>query len=177
MPKPLWQRWHQSPCGISAQRDLYSAFLAAYLDPPEFLPSCAQQRYAASWEGAEPRLRAAYEVILQRASAGQPLSRSVTYPRRPSASASKSKPSDTRARLPSQADGKRGSKARNLRGFSPERFQYGQQGWELVSIQPVIVGGNGDILITDRTQGYNGRWTSTYLCTFKRPKGLEASFE
>jgi hypothetical protein len=35
--KPLWQRWHQCPCGISAQRDLYSAFLAAYLDPADLL--------------------------------------------------------------------------------------------------------------------------------------------
>ena len=57
VPKPLWQRWHQCPCGISAQRDLYSAFLAAYLDPPDFLPSCALQRYAAGWEGREPGLR------------------------------------------------------------------------------------------------------------------------
>src|SRR5215469_4581240 len=31
--KPLWQRWHACPCGIGPiQRDLYSAFLAAYLD-------------------------------------------------------------------------------------------------------------------------------------------------
>ena len=80
VPKPLWQRWHHCPCGVSAQRDLYSAFLAAYLDPPEFLPSCAHQRYAAGWEGAEPRLRAAYEQACQRASAGQPLPRSFGLP-------------------------------------------------------------------------------------------------
>ena len=31
--KPLWQRWHACPCGIGPiQRDLSSAFLAAYLD-------------------------------------------------------------------------------------------------------------------------------------------------
>src|SRR5215469_105996 len=55
VPKPLWQRWHQCPCGIGPiQRDLYSAFLAAYLDPADLLPSCAQQRYAAGWEGREP---------------------------------------------------------------------------------------------------------------------------
>jgi hypothetical protein len=41
--KPLWQRWHQCACGIGpVQRDLYSAFLAAYLDPAEPLPSCAR---------------------------------------------------------------------------------------------------------------------------------------
>src|SRR5215470_701838 len=34
--KPLSQRFHQCPCGIGPiQRDLYSAFLAAYLDPAE----------------------------------------------------------------------------------------------------------------------------------------------
>jgi hypothetical protein len=43
----------------------------------------------------------------------------------------------------------------------------GQQGWELVSIQPVVVGDKGDILIND---GRSGAWTSTYLCVFKRPK-------
>jgi hypothetical protein len=82
VPKPLWQRWHECPCGIEPiQRDLYSAFLAAYLDPPDFLPSCARQRYAVGWEGAEPRLRAAYELALQRASVRQPLPRSFGIPR------------------------------------------------------------------------------------------------
>ena len=43
VPKPLSQRWHQCPCGIGpVQRDLYSAFLAAFLDPVELSPSCAQ---------------------------------------------------------------------------------------------------------------------------------------
>jgi hypothetical protein len=50
---------------------------------------------------------------------------------------------------------------------------YGQEGWELVSMQPVIVGENGDILINDRRDGWTGRWTSTYLCAFKRPKRSE----
>ena len=41
--KPLSQRWHTCPCGVGpVQRDLYSAFLAAYLDPAEPIPSCAQ---------------------------------------------------------------------------------------------------------------------------------------
>jgi hypothetical protein len=83
VPKPLWQRWHQCPCGVSVQRDLYSAFLAAYLDPPDFLPSCARQRYAASWEGREPGLRAAYEHLIQRAREGQTLPRSVGIPLTP----------------------------------------------------------------------------------------------
>jgi hypothetical protein len=78
--KPLWQRWHSCACGVSAQRDLYSAFLAAYLDPPDFLPSCAQPRYAACWEGREPGLRAAYELAYQRASARPPVPRSFGIP-------------------------------------------------------------------------------------------------
>jgi len=74
--KPLAQRFHECACGIGpVQRDLYSAFLAAYLDPPDFLPSSAQ--YHVYWEGADLRLRAALEVLSQRAKEGQILPRSV----------------------------------------------------------------------------------------------------
>jgi hypothetical protein len=73
--KPLAQRWHQCACGIGPiQRDLYSAFLAAYLDPADPTPSCA--RYIVPWEGAEARLRAAHERLEQRANEGQLLPRS-----------------------------------------------------------------------------------------------------
>src|SRR5204863_6588622 len=75
--KPLAQRLHQCPCGIGpVQRDLYSAFLAAYLDPAEPIPSCAQ--YVVHWEGAEARLRAAHERVIQRAKEGQVVPRSLT---------------------------------------------------------------------------------------------------
>ena len=78
--KPLSQRWHQCPCGIGpVQRDLYSAFLAAYLDPAELSHSCAQ--YVIPWEGAEARLRAAHERSMQRANAGQVLPQSMGIPR------------------------------------------------------------------------------------------------
>jgi hypothetical protein len=78
--KPLSQRWHQCACGIGpVQRDLYSAFLAAYLDPAEPTPSCAQ--YVIGWEGAEARLRAAHERAMQRANAGQVLPQSFGLPR------------------------------------------------------------------------------------------------
>jgi len=74
--KPLAQRFHNCTCGIGPiQRDLYSAFLAAYLDPPDYLPSSAQ--YHVYWEGAEQRLRAALERLYQRANEGQVLPRSV----------------------------------------------------------------------------------------------------
>jgi hypothetical protein len=79
MKKPLWQRWHRCACGIGpVQRDLYSAFLAAYLDPAHPIPSCA--RYAEYWEGAEARLRAAHERVQQRVIAGHVLPQSMGIP-------------------------------------------------------------------------------------------------
>jgi len=77
LKKPLSQRWHQCPCGIGpVQRDLYSAFLAAYLDPAgDFIPSCAQ--YVGPWEGAEARLKAAHERVEERANEGQVVPRSM----------------------------------------------------------------------------------------------------
>jgi hypothetical protein len=77
--KPLAQRWHHCRCGVGPiQRDLYSAFLAAYLCPPDYRPSCAQ--YQVYWEGAgvggEARLRVAHERISQRAKEGQVVPRS-----------------------------------------------------------------------------------------------------
>ena len=77
--KPLSQRFHRCPCGIGPiQRDLYSAFLAAYLDQATPIPSCAQ--YVVPWEGAEARLRAAHERVIQRAKEGQVLPRSMSIP-------------------------------------------------------------------------------------------------
>jgi len=80
VPKPLSQRWHQCACGIGpVQRDLYSAFLATYLDPADPIPSCA--RYQPYWEGAEARLRAAHERVQERANEGQVMPRSMGIPR------------------------------------------------------------------------------------------------
>ncbi len=76
--KPLSQRWHECACGTGpVQRDLYSAWLAAHLDPANNIPSIAQD----SWEGADLRLRAAVEALVQRANEGQVLPRSVGVPR------------------------------------------------------------------------------------------------
>ena len=75
MKKPLSQRVHQCPCGIgSVQRDLYTAFLAAYLSADHLIPTCAQ--YAVHCEGAEARLQAAHERVKQWANEGQSLPRS-----------------------------------------------------------------------------------------------------
>ena len=61
--KPRSQRWHQCSCGFGpVQRDLYAAFLLAYLEPEQTLPSVTQP----VWEGAEPRLRAVIEDLQQR---------------------------------------------------------------------------------------------------------------
>jgi hypothetical protein len=74
--KPLSQRLHRCACGIGpVQRDLYAAFLAAYLDTADDSPSCA--RYIVPWEGAEARLRAAHERVQERASAGQVMPQSM----------------------------------------------------------------------------------------------------
>jgi transposase len=78
--KPLSQRWHHCACGIGpVQRDLYSAFLASTLDPDHLVPSYAQS--VVPWEGAEARLRAAYERVVVRANEGQSLPRSFGVPR------------------------------------------------------------------------------------------------
>jgi hypothetical protein len=72
--KPRSVRWHSCPCGIGpVQRDLYSAFLLAYLDPKDTIPSISRL----VWEGAEPRLHAEIERLQQRAKEGQPLPRSM----------------------------------------------------------------------------------------------------
>jgi hypothetical protein len=76
--KPLSQRWHECGCGIGpVQRDLYSAWLAAYLELPDTIPSIAHDE----WEGADLRLRAAVEALAQHANEGQVLPRSVGIPR------------------------------------------------------------------------------------------------
>src|SRR5215469_16962956 len=72
--KPRSQRWHHCPCGFGpVQRDLYSAFLLAYLEPEQTHPSVTQP----VWAGAEPRLRAVMEELQQRANEGQHLPRSM----------------------------------------------------------------------------------------------------
>jgi transposase len=72
--KPLAQRWHTCPCGFGpVQRDLYSAFLLAYLESQQTHPSVTQH----VWAGAEPRLRAVMEDLQQRANEGQILPRSM----------------------------------------------------------------------------------------------------
>ena len=72
--KPRSQRWHRCTCGVGpVQRDLYSAFLLAHLEPEQTIPSITHH----VWEGAEPRLRAVMEDLQQRANEGEPFLRSM----------------------------------------------------------------------------------------------------
>jgi hypothetical protein len=76
--KALSQRWHQCECGVGpVQRDLYSAFLTASLEPGKLVPSITQS----DWAGAEVRLRAVMERLEQRANAGHSLPQSMGIPR------------------------------------------------------------------------------------------------
>ena len=54
-----------------------------------------------------------------------------------------------------------------VQALLPRINELGAQGWELVQLEPVEVGKNGDIRIGT---GESSRWTSTYLCAFKRLK-------
>lgn len=60
------------------------------------------------------------------------------------------------------------------RALVPQLEKYGEEGWELVSIEPVFMGERGDILLFPQTgwaqQGLHNPWTHTYFCAFKRPK-------
>ena len=75
--KPLSQRWHHCPCGIGpVQRDVYSAFLLAYMHPTEPIPSITHDE----WAGVESRLKAVVEILQQRAKEGQSLPQSFGIP-------------------------------------------------------------------------------------------------
>src|SRR5258708_16476590 len=57
------ERWHTCPCGASAQRDLFSAWLARFVDPAT---SLLDARHAhAAWPGWEPPLQPASEQPIQ----------------------------------------------------------------------------------------------------------------
>ena len=49
----------------------------------------------------------------------------------------------------------------------PRLNQLGEQGWELVQMQPVLLGDNGDVQVVG---GEYREWTNTYFCVFKRRK-------
>ncbi len=67
--KPLNQRWHRCPaCGALILRDLYSAYLASFVEPMAL--SCDRQiwllnagRDTEAWPGGDDLLRAAFEWL------------------------------------------------------------------------------------------------------------------
>ena len=50
----------------------------------------------------------------------------------------------------------------------PQLNEFGSRGWELLSLQPVQEGNNGDLRVCDASSGH---WTYTYFATFKRRTG------
>jgi hypothetical protein len=71
--KPLSQRWHKCPeCGAVAQRDLYSAFLAYYVQNDVLDTAMAK----ASWPSAEPLLEQVVSRLLH-----QSANKGIVFPR------------------------------------------------------------------------------------------------
>ncbi|MBU1746244.1 MAG: transposase [Chloroflexi bacterium] len=67
--KPLSQRWHACDCGVVAQRDLYSAFLATCVEEgADGTSGLNADRARAAWSSADLLLRAALSQIEQPAS-------------------------------------------------------------------------------------------------------------
>src|SRR5215468_1029370 len=86
--KPLRQRWHGCDCGVCAQRDLYSAYLARLVNPDTSVLKARQAQ--AAWRRGEPLVQAAYQHAIenQRASGRLRLSSFGQPPVDPSPSAS-----------------------------------------------------------------------------------------
>ena len=61
--KPLRQRWHGCDCGVSAQRDLYSASLARFVNPKTSVLKVRQAQEA--WRRGEPLVQAAFQHAIQ----------------------------------------------------------------------------------------------------------------
>jgi transposase len=65
--KLLSERVHRCECGVQAQRDLYSAFLAKHIDPTTM--SLLASSVITDWASVEPRLRVAWRDATQYQSA------------------------------------------------------------------------------------------------------------
>ena len=96
--KRLAERWHTCPCGASAQRDLFSAFLAQWVNPDTSLLDAG--RAATAWPSREPVLQAAYEQAMSQnqLASGQPQLPSFGVRPRPSQSESLAKGSPINAK-------------------------------------------------------------------------------
>ena len=52
----------------------------------------------------------------------------------------------------------------------PQLDEWGKEGWEPVSIEPVFPGERGDVMVNAAGGVAHRGWTHTYFCAFKRPK-------
>jgi hypothetical protein len=113
--KPLSQRWHGCDCGVCAQRDLYSAYLARFVNPDTSVLK-ARQAEAGGPRG-EPLVQAAYQHAIDNPRAsGQLRPSSFGQPPAdpsPSASPAEGRPANAKAR---DAVTKRQRKARARKG-------------------------------------------------------------
>jgi putative transposase len=66
--KSLSQRWHMCECGIVAQRDLYSAFLASCVEGDRLNADRARER----WSGVDTLLQAALSQVCESSQTHQP---------------------------------------------------------------------------------------------------------
>ncbi|MCC6801519.1 MAG: hypothetical protein IT319_01445 [Anaerolineae bacterium] len=66
------------------------------------------------------------------------------------------------------SDWKDGVPAYTPEALIPRLNAYGEQGWELIHMQPVAVGSKADVLLMDNSG--SRFWTSKYFCVFKRAK-------
>ena len=101
--KALHERVHQCACGVSTQRDLYSAFLARHTDADGRLHA---DRARAAWSGAEALLRAAWSRALQSANGRRKPSTFGTLPAVPESERSLAQERTTKAKAPDQTKGR-----------------------------------------------------------------------
>jgi len=71
--KPLSQRWHDCACGVTAQLDLYSAFLSLFVEEGNFDSYQADK----AWPGARLLLEQALSKLSRQAAMGWQLPASV----------------------------------------------------------------------------------------------------
>lgn len=86
--KNLAQRWHQCDCGASAQRDLFSAFLARFVHADTHLLDVGQAH--ATWQSSEPILQAAHQQAISPNQPASGQSRLSSFGVRPRPSQSRS---------------------------------------------------------------------------------------
>ena len=123
--KPLWQRWHVCECGIVAQRDLYSAFLAMCVEGERLNAGRARR----VWPGVDALLQAALSGIQPANGRSLPPNFGLGRGRRQSRSPVKADVNAVEAQdvVPSVASGSAGESLRETAGsLEPPGFSRGE---------------------------------------------------